>query len=215
MLDTFTNRIKQSFQQVHNDVVNDAVLIGDNSFISVSSDRQAKFFDIKANKIVLNLPCFSSVSSICATDNPDVFVIGYADGNLRIVDIRTKKATTKISAHPKSRVLSVGFNSISGSVLSVGKNSEYVETNLQTSCQVWPFKDSKFVIDDEAVKLSVHPESSVACCGSNNGLCFLFLTGTQKPITLSGGHQSPVICSTFASNILLTGDSRCILSFWK
>lgn len=206
------NKIIKEIQS-HTDICSESLWLSQSSFLSVGYDRQAKIFDLAANKLVLTVPTFSGVSSVCRTNSPEVFILGCFDKHLRILDTRTKEASQKVNIKQKST--SLVFSDISENIVSIGRDSQYIETNMRSFIQVKNYRDSKFVVNDDFAKLSIHPDSAFICSGSNNGKVFLFSNLQNQPTILNNSHQYPVLCSAFASNLLVTGDVRGQLCFWN
>lgn len=80
--------------------------------------------------------------------------------------------------------------------------------------KIHSYSNSIFVVHDDYAKLSVHPYGHFTCSGSNNGKVFLFPVDQGPAVETDHQHQCPVICSAFASNLLITGDTSGRVSFF-
>lgn len=175
----------------------DSAWINRNQIICTSLDKQVKIFDLNTHQTFATFKFDSQLTSIASTNQPRVFVIGTSDGYVQVLDINSPENISKIAVHQNSLITSVKYNSFTNSILSIGKNNEFVETHFTNYKKVNSFSCSTFVIHDEYTKLSVHPFGHFTCSGSNNGKVFLFPVDQGSVVELDHQHQSPVICSAF------------------
>ena len=191
----------------------DHLWISQNEIISASADRSVKIYDYNRGSVTRTIPTFNGAFSLCPTSQPKVFAVGLFNGTIGLIDTRQMKIIKKIEKVHSDIITSLIFVQSSNSIFSLGKDSLVCQTNLSTEKRVSYMRHDSLVVDSQYSKISIDPASNYITAGSNNGSVFLFDFETGNKYE-NKFHTNPVLCSAYASNLLITADTSNTLAFW-
>lgn len=201
----------------HTDVCTSAAWVSENQVISSSKDRTVKIFDININQCVSTKMLSSQVFTVTPTNNSNVFAAGCLDGSIRLIDLRTN--TSFINKHEKihsKQITSIVKSKTNDNLYSVGLDNIIIESDGNKIIR--KFTSPDLIITNPYSKLSINPIGQYLAVGGNNGIVFVFDLFNEddavKPINLNY-HTSPVTCSIFSSNLLITADQNHTIAFWE
>ena len=213
ILDLTTGRIISELTN-HTDACNDALWISRNQLLSASKDRTIKLFDLTKNAVSSTIMAMSSVFSIAGTDQPTVFAAACFDGNIRLFDTRTKGIIHKIEKVHTRPICSLRSSITGTSIYSLGLDGFVCETSLKTMTRIRQRKDPNLEVKNMLSKMSLSLDGGYLCVPSNKGCCCLFDLLSDAPPIINTIDKAPVICSAYAGNMLVTGNSNHTLTFW-
>ena len=213
VLDLSTGRIKTELIN-HTDCATDSIWISRNQILSASKDRTIKIFDLTRNAVSSTIMATSAVFSLCQTDQPAVYAGACSDGSIRIFDTRTKKVANKIEKIHSKQLTSVVSSPNGEIIYSLGLDGCICETSMKTGSRLKIRKEDSLEIKNPLSKLSINQLGSFLCVPSFNSKAYLFDLLKDSPPIILQHEKGEVLCSTFASNLLITVDTTHNLYFW-
>jgi len=213
ILDLSTGRIITELSN-HTDVATDCQWISRNQVLSSSKDRTVKIFDLTKNAVNATIMATSAVSSICQTEQPAVFAGACNDGVIRLFDIRTKKVAQKIDKVHTKGIVSLAMSPSGDIIYSLGLDGAISETSISGGAKLRSRQDPNLEVKSQMAKISVSKCGGFVFVPSTKGRGLLFDMLTNSPPSLLNHGNGDIICSSFASNLLITGDTNHSLYFW-
>ena len=153
------------------------------SKLTLLSGEEIKLFDLKNN---------SEITSGCMIPEKNQAYIGYANGNICVVDLINHKKVHEFAAHQES-VEFMEFNSLSQNIISAGKDGRLKVWNTNENQIISPLKN--IPIPSQITSFSVNPNGTEISILDHSGLLKILTlkTGRLKwAKKLDGNMQSKI-----------------------
>lgn len=215
----------------HTDLCTDSFWISKNQLISSSKDRTVKIFDINRKQSVATISAASATFTISPTINPVVFAVGGVDGRIRLIDLRQHSVAKVISNIHNRQITCLLPSSSRQSLYSLSLDNTLNEVSVEAEkiikklAKPSPNDKSELApensgdiptirISNQFTKMSISPIGDFLSVGTDCGAVFLFDLHQSGVVHKLSKHKKPVLCSTMASNLLITVDTSNVVNFW-